>query len=659
MECRSTDFTKSKWLIYSKTNGGMTMEIKIGGKHIDIEEGVNIFQILKQADIKTSDVIATEVDGKLVDLSTRIDSDCVIEPVYHEDTPGREVFLHSSAHLLAFAVQRLYPGTKFAIGPAIKDGFYYDFELPQTITEDDLAEIEKEMKRIVKKRFKFEREEMSRSDAISLFKKRSDRFKVELLEEMTDDAVSIYTLGDFVDLCRGPHVPNTGMLKHFKLTSVAGAYWRGDEKREMLTRVYGTSYPSAEELGVHMKKLEEIAKRDHRVLGKELELFTIDETVGGGLVVWLPDGSTLRSIVEDFWRSQHRLNGYSVIYTPHLGKSSLWDTSGHTDHYKDSMYPSMELENVDYYVRPMNCPFHMISYKAKKRSYRELPYRIAELGTVYRFERSGTLHGLLRVRGFTVDDAHIFCTPEQLEDEVKGVVRFAIHLLETFGFKKYQVYLSTRPEEKFVGEVERWDRAEEVLKTALGEMNLDYEIDIGGGAFYGPKIDIKIIDALGRPWQATTCQFDFNLPERFDLSYIGDDGAEHRPYIVHRALLGSLERFIGCLIEHYAGSFPLWLAPKQAVVIPITDDVNEYGVELKERLFKAGFRVDIDLGSDRMQAKIRKAELAKIPYVLVVGRKEAENQLVSLRKHGEGDMGVISTDDLIERMIKEVREKKA
>lgn len=633
------------------------MRILINDKQVEMEEGANIFQALKEADIKTSDVLVAELDGRLVDLGTRLSSDCDIKPVYHEDDRGREVFLHSSAHLLACAVQRIYPGTKFAIGPSIKDGFYYDLELPQTITEDDLAEIEKEMKRIAKKRLRFEREEMSREDAISMFKERDDRFKVELLEEIEDDVVSIYTLGEFVDLCRGPHVPNTGILKHFKLTSIAGAYWRGDEKREMLTRIYGTSYPTAEELDIHLQKLEEIAKRDHRVLGKKLELFTIDDTVGGGLVVWLPDGSMLRSIVEDFWRTQHRLHGYSVIYTPHLGKSKLWDTSGHTDHYRDSMYPSMELENVDYYVRPMNCPFHMVSYRAKMRSYRELPYRIAELGAVYRFERSGTLHGLLRVRGFTVDDAHIFCTPDQLEDEVKEVVRFAIFLLETFGFKKYKVFLSTRPEEKYIGEIEKWDRAESVLKSALKEMDLEYEVDEGGGAFYGPKIDIKIIDALGRPWQATTCQFDFNLPERFDLNYIGDDGAEHRPYIIHRALLGSIERFIGCLIEHYAGSFPLWLAPKQAVIIPITDDVNEYGEQLKAKLIEAGLRVDIDLGSDRMQAKIRKAEIAKIPYVLIVGRKEAEENLVAVRKHGKGDIGIISIDELVERMTTEVCEK--
>jgi threonyl-tRNA synthetase len=633
------------------------MVITIDNKKIEIENGSNIFQILKSAEIPTSKVLVAKVNETLVDLGTTVSKDCTIKPIYHEDEEGRQVFLHSSAHVLAYAVLRLFPGTKFAIGPAIKDGFYYDFELSEKLTEEDLPKIEKEMKKIVKERIRFEREVIDKQSAIKLFEEKNDRFKVELLNELEDETISIYRLGDFVDLCRGPHVPNTGVLKQFKLTSIAGAYWRGDEKREMLTRVYGTSYPTADGLEEHIKKLEEIAKRDHRILGKELELFAIDESVGGGLTVWLPNGSMLRSIVEDYWREQHRKNGYSVIYTPHIGKSQLWQTSGHLDFYKDGMYPSMELETVDYYVRPMTCPFHMIAYKNKKRSYRELPYRTAELGTVYRFERSGTLHGLLRVRGFTIDDAHIFCTPDQLEDEVKGVVKFAIKLLETFGFKEYKVYLSTRPEEKFVGEIKQWDKAESVLKIALEAMNLEYSVDEGGGAFYGPKIDIKIIDALGRPWQTTTCQFDFNLPERFDLSYIGEDGAEHRPYIVHRALLGSLERFIGCLIEHYAGAFPLWLAPRQAVIIPITDDVTDYGKKVESTLLEAGIRVELDTGSDRMQAKIRKAELAKIPYVLVIGRREAEEGKVAVRRHGQGDKGVMTLEELSEKLKLEVREK--
>ncbi len=633
------------------------MEIKVNDKVIEIESGSNIFQILKAADAPVNTILAAKIGDKLVDLSTEVCTDCQIETITHEDEAGREIFLHSSAHLLAYAILKLFPDTKFAIGPAIKDGFYYDLELKNPIIEEDLSKIEKQMKKIVKERVKFEREEISRLDAIKLFEGRGDRFKVELLEGMEDETVTLYKLGDFLDLCRGPHVPNSGYLKHFKLTSIAGAYWRGDEKREMLTRIYGTSYPTAEELEAHIKKLEEIAKRDHRILGKSLELFAIDESVGGGLVVWLPNGAILRSTVEDLWREQHRKRGYQLVYTPHIGKADLWKTSGHLDFYKEGMYPSMDLENVDYYVKPMNCPFHMVAYLSKKRSYRELPYRIAELGTVYRFERSGTLHGLLRVRGFSVDDGHIFCTPEQLEEEVKEVVRFAIELLETFGFKEYQVYLSTRPEEKFVGEIERWDRAEEVLKIALESMNLKYEYDHGGGAFYGPKIDIKIIDALGRPWQTSTCQFDFNLPERFDLNYIGEDGAEHRPYIVHRALLGSLERFIGCLIEHYAGAFPLWLAPQQAVVIPITDDVNDYGTKLVDELKEAGIRAEIDLGSDRMQAKIRKAELAKIPYVLVIGRREAEAGQVSVRRHGKGDLGVKSVSELKEMLTQEICEK--
>ncbi|HOO96180.1 MAG TPA: threonine--tRNA ligase [Caldisericia bacterium] len=633
------------------------MKVAIGEKLVELESGQNIFQALKAAEIDTKDVYAARIGGRLVDLSTSLTTDCTVEIITADSSEGREIFLHSSAHILAYAVMKLYPDTLFAIGPAIKDGFYYDLEFKTPIAEEDLAKIEKEMKAIVKENVKFERSEMNRLDAIKFFKERGDKYKVELLEALTDEAVSFYTLGDFIDLCRGPHLPSSRYVKNFKLTSIAGAYWRGDEKNQMLTRIYGTSYPTAEELDEHMKRLEEIAKRDHRILGRELELFTIDETVGGGLVVWLQNGSILRTVIEDFWRNEHYKRDYSILYTPHIGKAQLWRTSGHLDFYAEGMYPSMELENVDYYVRPMNCPFHMINYKAKKRSYRELPMRTAELGTVYRFERSGTLHGLLRVRGFTQDDAHIFCTPEQLDDEVKGVVRFAIFMLETFGFMKYEIFLSTRPKDKFVGEIERWDTAEKALIKALEAMNLKYDVDEGGGAFYGPKIDIKIVDALGRPWQTTTCQFDFNLPERFDLTYIAEDGKEHRPYIVHRALLGSLERFVGCLTEHYAGAFPLWLAPKQAVVVPITDDVNDFAKNLCAKLREEGMRADVDLGSDRMQAKIRNAELKKVPYVLVVGRREAEEGKVAVRRHGKGDQGAIRVEELIEMMVKEVREK--
>lgn len=633
------------------------ISVNVADKSGQFEEGTNIFQVLKGLEIPTKGLVAARIGDKLVDLSTQLAHTCTIETIPAESLEGKEILLHSSAHLMAAAINRLLPGTKFAIGPAIKDGFYYDLELTKPLAEEDLVKIEAEMKKISDENIKFVRSEMKTSEAIEYFKERGDKYKVEILEEIPDQFVSFYTLGDFIDLCRGPHLPSAGYIKFFKLMSIAGAYWRGDEKRQMLTRIYGTSYSSKDGLEEHIKRLEEIAKRDHRNLGKQLELFLIDDQVGGGLVVWQPNGSLVREIIENYWKTEHRKRGYNIIYTPHIGKGQLWRTSGHLDFYSEGMYPGMELENVDYYVRPMNCPFHMVNYATKIRSYRELPYRTAELGTVYRFERSGTMHGLLRVRGFTQDDAHIFCTPDQLKAEVTNVVRFAIDLLTTFGFKKYDVYLSTRPEEKFVGEIERWEVAEETLRHALDEMKLDYQVDEGGGAFYGPKIDIKIVDALGRSWQCTTCQFDFNLPERFNLNYTGEDGKEHRPYVVHRALLGSMERFMGCLIEHYAGAFPVWLAPTQAVIVPIIDGVVDYGIKVKEELEKFGARVDLDTGSDRMNAKIRTAELKKIPYVLVIGAKEAEAGELSIRRHGKGDIGKMTIADFAAILKKEIEEK--
>ena len=633
------------------------MKVTIGGKSAVVEEGLNVFQAMKALELQTKDIVAVKVGDRQCDMSTRLTTDTTLEPITVDSPEGHEILLHSSSHLLANALLRLYPGTKFAIGPAIKDGFYYDVELPVQVLEEDLPKIEAEMKKIVKEDIKFVRKDWNRLEAINYFKERGDLFKVEILEGIADETVSFYELGDFIDLCRGPHVPSTKYLGNFKLMSIAGAYWRGDEKRQMLTRIYGTAFNSKEALEAHLKKLEELAKRDHRLLGKELELFTIDETVGGGLAIWMPNGAQVREIIENFWRTEHRKRGYKIVYTPHLGKAQLWQTSGHLGFYKDSMYPMMELETVDYYVRPMNCPFHMVNYKTKIRSYRDLPYRTAELGTVYRFERSGALHGLLRVRGFTQDDAHIYCTPEQLQAEVTGVVQFAIFLLKTFGFKKYDVYLSTKPAEKFVGDPEKWVVAEQTLATALKEMGLEYKIDEGGGAFYGPKIDIKIVDAFDRSWQCTTCQFDFNMPARFGLVYTGEDGKEHEPYVVHRALLGSMERFMGCLIEHYGGAFPVWLAPLQATIIPIVDGVIDYCKKLQCEFEEKGIRIEVDTGSERMNAKIRNAELKKIPYAIVVGAKEAEAGTVSVRRHGKGDLGVMNASELLERICKEIEEK--
>jgi threonyl-tRNA synthetase len=633
------------------------ISVNVADKSGHFEEGINIFQVLKGLEIPTKGLVAVRIGEKLADLSTQLSQNCTIETIALESLEGKEILLHSSAHLMAAAIARLFPGTKFAIGPAIKDGFYYDLELAKPLTEEDLAKIEAEMKKISDENIKFIRSEMKTSEAIEYFKERGDTYKVEILEEIPDQFVSFYTLGEFIDLCRGPHLPSAGYIKFFKLMSIAGAYWRGDEKRQMLTRIYGTSYSSRDGLEEHIKRLEEIAKRDHRNLGKQLELFLIDDQVGGGLVVWQPNGSLVREVIENYWKTEHRKRGYNIIYTPHIGKGQLWRTSGHLDFYSEGMYPGMELENVDYYVRPMNCPFHMVNYATKIRSYRELPYRTAELGTVYRFERSGTMHGLLRVRGFTQDDAHIFCTPEQLKSEITNVVKFAINLLTTFGFKKFDVYLSTRPVEKFVGEIERWEVAEETLRHAMDEMKLDYQVDEGGGAFYGPKIDIKIVDAISRSWQCTTCQFDFNLPERFNLNYTGEDGKEHRPYVVHRTLLGSMERFMGCLIEHYAGAFPVWLAPTQTVIVPIVDGVIDYGKKVKEELEKFGARVELDTGSDRMNAKIRTAEMKKVPYVLVIGAKEAEAGELSIRRHGKGDIGKMTIADFAKILKQEIEEK--
>ncbi len=629
----------------------------VGDKSGEFESGVNIFQVLKAFEVPTKSIVAAKVGDKLIDLATTLTADTTLEPVSIDSPEGRDIMLHSAAHLMAYAVIRLIPGTKFAIGPSIKDGFYYDLDLPRPLVEEDLPNIELEMKKIAEENPKFMRSMMAKDEALKFFSGRGDSYKVELISEIPDAQVSIYQLGDFVDLCRGPHVPSAGYIKFFKLMSIAGAYWRGDEKRQMLTRIYGTSYSTREGLDEHIKRLEEIAKRDHRTLGRQLELYIIDEHVGGGLVIWQPNGSIVRETIENFWREEHRKRGYQLLYSPHLGKADLWRTSGHLDFFAEGMYPAMELENVDYYVRPMNCPFHMVNYASKTRSYRDLPYRSAELGTVYRFERSGTLHGLLRVRGFTQDDAHIYCTPDQLAAEVTNVVRFAIYLLETFGFKKYEVYLSTRPEKDFVGEPERWVKAEETLKLALAEMGLTYSVDEGGGAFYGPKIDIKIVDALGRPWQCTTCQFDFNEPERFKLVYTGEDGKEHRPYVVHRALLGSLERFVGCLIEHYAGAFPVWLAPEQVAIVPITDNVLGYCRGIKEKLTDTGIRAIVDDGPERMNAKIRNAEMRKVPYVFVVGSREAEAGNVSVRRHGKGDLGVKPVTEMVEKIAKECKDK--
>jgi threonyl-tRNA synthetase len=529
---------------------------------------------------------------------------------------------------MAEAILLQFPEARFGIGPATSEGFYYDFDLPRSLTPEDLATIESKMREIIASNSPFLREEVDKEKAHEIFG--SQPFKLELIDELPDEMVTVYRQGSFVDLCRGPHVTSTGEVKAFKLLSIAGAYWRGDEHRPMLQRIYGTAFETEEELESHLKKLDEAAKRDHRKLGKILDLFSIHEEAGAGLVYWHPKGAMIRNIIEDFWKSEHFKRGYDIVNIPHLAKIDLWKRSGHLEFYRDAMYPPIDIEGQGYLVKPMNCPGHILIYKTQLRSYRQLPLRWAELGAVYRWERSGVLHGLTRVRGFTQDDAHIFCRPDQLEDEVVGVVEFACFMLKTFGFDDYEVMLSTRPE-KYTGTIEVWEQATETLKRALERLQINYAIDPGEGVFYGPKIDISLKDSLGRTWQGPTIQVDFNLPERFDVNYIGDDGLEHRVVMIHRTVLGSMERFLGCLIEHYGGAFPTWLAPVQAVVIPITDQNLDYAREVALELKGEGTRVEIDERSERMNLKIRDAQLQKVPYMLIIGNEEVASSTVSIR----------------------------
>jgi len=533
---------------------------------------------------------------------------------------------------MAEAVIKLYPGTKVAIGPAIDDGFYYDFQFPAPIQPEDLPVIEKEMRRIISANVPFKRVEVSKAEARSMFA--DEPFKLELIDGLEDGTITIYEQGMFRDLCRGPHVDSTRDLRPdaFKLRSIAGAYWRGDEKRPMLTRIYAYAFGSKADLEAHLKFLEEAEKRDNRKLGKELDLFSTHEEAGPGLVYWHPKGGRFRVELENWWRDEHYKNGYEILFSPHIGKSWLWETSGHLGFYRAGMYSPMKIDEDDYYIKPMNCPFHIMIYKNGVHSYRELPMRWAELGTVYRYERSGTLHGLMRVRGFTQDDAHIICTPEQIEDEIAEVLRFSLFMHKTLGFKEIKAYLATRPAgDGAVGEPAMWDTALESLRKAVEKEGLGYEMDEGGGAFYGPKIDLKVKDALGREWQLTTIQFDFNLPERFDMTYIDSDGQKKRPYMVHRALLGSIERFFGVYLEHTAGAFPIWLAPEQAAIIPVGPDFADYASKVAGDLKKAGIRVKAMLSEERMNAKIRDAQGQKVPYMLVVGAKERDEETVAVR----------------------------
>jgi len=552
---------------------------------------------------------------------------------------------HSAAHLMAEAVQELFPDAKFGIGPAIDNGFYYDFDLPRSLTPDDLKEIEKRMKQHQKKNEKYVRTEITREQALEIFK--DNPYKLELIQGFPEgETITTYQQGDFLDLCRGPHVESTRQIGPFKLQSVAGAYWRGDEKRPMLQRIYATAWFTQEELDDYLHKLEEAARRDHRRLGKELDLFSVNDEIGPGLILWHPNGAMIRYLVEQFEQQEQLKRGYDLVYTPHIASEKIYKTSGHLETYSENMYAPMQIEEVDYYLKPMNCPGHIMIYKNQVHSYRELPIRLAELGTVYRYERSGTLHGMLRVRGFTQDDSHIFCRPDQVIDEVTGVIDLALFMADIFGYR-VQAYLGTRPA-KAIGSDEIWEEATNNLKQALASRGLDYVLDEGEGAFYGPKIDIKWLDALGRAWTGPTIQADFNLPERFDVNYIAEDGERHRVVMIHRTLLGSMERFIGGLVEHYAGAFPAWLAPVQATIIPITDDQVAFAKTVESRLKDAGLRVNLDLSSGRMQAKIRNAQLQKVPYMLVIGGREAEADSVALRLRSGEDLGAKTVDEFLE-----------
>jgi len=598
-------------------------------------------------------VIAALVDGKPVDLTRRLEADVHIGPVTFDMPEGKEIYRHSSAHIMAQAVKDLFPTAKLTIGPPIEEGFYYDFAYERPFTPEDLEKIEGRIQEILKANKPFQRSEMKREEAIGFFKQRGEDYKCEMIEGFPDPTVSVYDQGGLIDLCRGPHVPSTGHIHAIKLLTAAGAYWRGDERNPMLQRIYGTSFPTKELLDAYLHKLEEIKKRDHRKLGKELDLIAVTDEVGPGLILWLPKGATVRLQIENFWREQHQKHGYMLVYSPHVARLDLWKTSGHTEYYRENMFATMQVEGSDYQLKPMNCPFHIMMYKSHLRSYRDLPLRYAELGTVYRYERSGVLHGLMRVRGFTQDDAHLFCRPDQLEEEVARVLDFTFFVLKTFGFADYQVYVSTRPE-KAVGSEEAWAQATAALEAALKSRHVAFSVDPGEGVFYGPKIDIKIKDVLGRAWQCSTVQVDFNNPERFGLEFVGEDGHPHQPIMIHRALMGSIERFFGILIEHHAGAFPAWLAPVQAVVIAITDKHAGYATDVARRLTEAGYRVEADLRSEKMGLKIREAERAKVPYMLVAGDREAQDGTLSVRTRGGGNAGTMTVEAFLDHLKQDV-----
>ncbi len=626
------------------------------GPSRDVPVGQTVGVALSMAGVALGPgIFAAKVNGMVVDLSRELSEDATLEPLRFDSSDGREVYRHTSTHIMAQAVKELFPKAQLTIGPALEEGFYYDFAYDLPFTPEDLEKIEARAREIIKRNLPIKRTEFSKQEAIDFFKARGEAYKVELIEGFPDnELISAYSQGAFVDLCRGPHLPTTGHVGAFKLLNTAGAYWRGDERNPMLQRIYGTSFPTQAELDAHLAWLEEIKRRDHRKVGKELDLITIQDEIGPGLVLWHPKGALIRLLIENFWREQHLKNGYDLVYSPHVARLDLWKTSGHVEYYRDNMFTPMKLEASEYQLKPMNCPFHIMIYKSHLRSYRDLPIRYAELGTVYRYERTGVLHGLLRVRGFTQDDAHLFCRPDQIESEVGRVLDFTFFILRTFGFTGFEVYLSTRPE-KAVGSEERWAQATSALESALKGRGVAYEIDPGEGVFYGPKIDIKIKDALGRSWQCSTIQVDFNNPERFELGYIGEDGKSHQPIMIHRALMGSIERFFGILIEHFGGAFPTWLAPVQATVLSITDNQRDYVAGIVAQLKTAGFRAEADLRNEKIGFKIREAEKAKVPFMLVAGEREVQSGTVSVRGRSGSNLGSMSVSGFIEHLTQEIK----
>jgi len=620
----------------------------------DIPSGSTVGQVLAEAGLAGPDVLAATVNGRATDLSAVLTEDATIEPLRFDSAEGREVYRHTSTHVMAQAVKELFPTVQLTIGPALEDSFYYDFAFERPFTPEDLEKIETRAIEIAKRKLPILRKEFSKQDAIAFFRARGEGYKVELIQGFPDgEPISAYQQGDFVDLCRGPHLPSTGHVGALKLLTTAGAYWRGDERNPMLQRIYGTSFPTKAELDAHLARLEEIKRRDHRKVGKELDLISVQDEIGPGLVLWHPKGAAIRLLIENFWREQHIKDGYELVYSPHVARLDLWKTSGHVDYYRENMFASMKVEGSEYQLKPMNCPYHIMIYKSHLRSYRDLPIRYGELGTVYRYERTGVLHGLLRVRGFTQDDAHLFCRPDQIEPEVSRVLDFTFFILRTFGFNEFEVFLSTRPKES-VGADENWTLATSALEAALKNRNIAFHLDPGGGAFYGPKIDIKIKDALGRSWQCSTVQVDFNNPERFELSYIGEDGKPHQPIMIHRALMGSIERFFGILIEHYGGAFPTWLAPVQAVVMAITDHQREYVAKVVADMKAAGFRVEADLRNEKIGLKIREAEKAKTPFMFVAGEREVQSGTLSVRGRSGANLGTMTVAGALDLLRAEV-----